>query len=160
MYTLHHTAHLPDVETGMSSDWLPLLITSSSLRTVHTGRADFLSVWNIACLCRRRDMSVDWQGCSLEASIYSSIKSKICTKKRKNALLNTVTFKLLADFLLMSFSCPLPYILLLCRLAMIQTPNPPRFPMIKCNNTDNQASPQQTHNFPKGRLIWYEWICG
>lgn len=48
--TIYTAAHLPYVEIWLCSDRLPSLITSFSLPTSHTDRADFLSVWKIACL--------------------------------------------------------------------------------------------------------------
>lgn len=76
------------------------------------------------------------------------------TQKRKIALLNTVTFKLLADFLLMSFSCPLPYILLSCRLTMIQTPNPPAFPWSNVTTLTTKHLLSKHTTSPK--VGWYD----
>lgn len=106
--------HLPCGETWLSADRLPSLIASSSLRTWH--RRGWLPVCLKDCLSRggEGDMSPEWQDCSwcvcecVRPSSYSKIYND-------PALTNTITFKHQAKSLLVSFSCPLPYILWLCR---------------------------------------------
>lgn len=116
--TLYCKTHLPYVETWLSSDRLPSLITS--LCTSDTDSAHFLSVWKFACL---RGKGTHISGLT---GMFVFVYKGTCVSFSQwytMILLAKCTFKDPAETLLMSFLCPLPHILLLCRLTKVQTLN-------------------------------------